>query len=59
MDALRRNDMVSVASNALDSALERFTGSIQGVEGVAGGLEGEGPGDYAYYDTGDDDHLYR
>lgn len=51
--------MVSVASNALDSALERFTGSIQGVEGVAGGLEGEGPGDYAYYDTGDDDHLYR
>ena len=51
--ALRRNDVVSAASAALDGALAKISGTQQTKDAIAW------PGEVAYYDSGDDDHVYR
>ena len=51
--ALRRNDVVSAASAALDGALAKISGTQKTKEAVAW------PGEVAFYDSGDDDHVYR
>ena len=50
---MRRNDVVSAASAALDGALAKISGTQLTKKAVAW------PGEVAYYDSGDDDHVYR
>ena len=60
--ALRRNDMVSAAGAALDGALAKISldGALAKISGTQQTKEAVAwPGEVAYYDSGDDDHVYR